>query len=349
MACGGTATEGPAATPASASAAPATRRARLAPAPGFPASLETSEGLGPALFTGPAPSAPALGYVSAHVPLSVVGAPDGDRIPVRIRGAIKVRAWIPLARVQGRATHRGRVRGAPVSLQPGDIVGVRGQTDERTLRVSVRPNLGPSITMDAFEGEFPANWIGVEAPASDPAAPAEPRGQAASIAAGPPVDVYDRPSGRIIARIPAHSEPVPVEIAREQGEWKAVRIGFGPMLAGYVRVPLQSLDSPIAAPVAASTPSSANAVPDRIQRDAQNPLVRVRRGARIRFGGMVVGVVDELAYARVLQTYPNGEIDVFIAVNNELAVRGLVRSRDVAASAPRVPENDEEFEEESGN
>lgn len=360
VACGGGATEAPAAAaneaPAAAGAETPRPQTRLAPPAGFPADLETSDGLGPALFAGPTASAPAIGYVSGRVSVSIVGAPEGDRVPVRIRGPIKVRAWLSLSRLQGRATHRGRVRGAPVSLRPGDVVGVRGQTDERTLRVSVRPNLGPSVTMDAFEGEFPSNWIGSALPAAEPAAdaaapetppPAEERGQAASLAAGPPVDVYDRPQGRVIARIPLRTEVVPVEIAREQGEWKAVRIGFGPMLSGYVRVPLQTLDAHLAPAAAAPAATAANPVPERIQRDAHTPLVRVRRGARIRFGGMIVGVVDELAYARVLQTYPNGEIDVFVAVNNDVALRGLVRARDVAASAPRVPENDEEFEEEN--
>ncbi|MBK8170322.1 MAG: hypothetical protein IPK60_08230 [Sandaracinaceae bacterium] len=304
------------------------------PPPGFPTELVTEAGIGPALYMGPGAAAPTVGYVSQGVVVSVAGAPEGDRVPVRIRGPLKVRAWMPLARLAGQVTRRGRVRGAPVAVRPGDRIGIRGQRDENTLIVSVRPNLGASISMDPFEGDFPAAWI--SAPAEAPVA-VEEAGETGLLAAGDEVPVYDRPQGTIVARVPRHEQAIPVQIARRQGEWSAVRIGFGPYLVGYVRAPIQAGASPTQqapAPVA----QDANTMPERIQNDAQAPLIRVRVGARIRFGGTVLGIVDRLAYARVLHTYPNGDIDVFVAADNELALRGIIRAADVAASAPPLTE-----------
>lgn len=332
--------------------APAARAPRQAPrAPeGFPAHLTTEPGLGPSLFMGPAASAAAFGYISGGLQLTVAGAPEGDRVPVRIRGPIKARAWVPLARVSARATRRGRVRGAPVSVRPGDRVGIRGRRDAQTLIVSVRPNLGPDVSMDPFEGDFPAAWISGEARGASAAstADAEPASELGVFAPGPMVVVYDRPRGRVIANVPQHTQPIPVQVARRSGEFSAVRIGYGPYLTGWVRTPIQIVETQpelAAAPAPAAHPPG---VPARIQHDARAPLVRVRVGTRIRFGGVVVGVIDQLAYARVLRTHPNGDVDVFVAVNDDVAVRGLVHARDIAASAPPVADDAADEEADAG-
>jgi hypothetical protein len=55
----------------------------------------------------------------------------------------------------------------------------------------------------------------------------------------------------------------------------------------------------------------------------------VRAGARVRFDGRVVGVLTRPGLAREMRRHPQGEVDVFVAVDDDVALRGMVRARDV--------------------
>ena len=71
----------------------------------FPLALPliAGPGAGPALYRGASTDEPAIGYVTAGVPIELTGPLEGDRAPVRIRGGLKVRGR---ARSSGRAFQR---------------------------------------------------------------------------------------------------------------------------------------------------------------------------------------------------------------------------------------------------
>jgi hypothetical protein len=47
----------------------------------------------------------------------------------------------------------------------------------------------------------------------------------------------------------------------------------------------------------------------------------------------VIARLHDAGVARVLSTYPSGEVDALVAVNEEVTVRGLVRAADLSAYA----------------
>jgi len=312
---------------------------------GWAETLFVAEGNGPSLFNGPEAGAAAIGYVGAGVQVRVVGAPQGDRIPVRIDGLFKVRAWLPLARLGGRVQRRGKLRGAPISLGVNDIVGVRGSADGGRMIVEARPRFGrtPEPAIGPFEGTFPARGIGAAVVAAPPAA----RGavERARLPAGRAVELFDRPGGRVVATIPPLERGLTVEVARRRGDWSAVRAGIGPFLIGWVRGALEAPDAEdLAASVDLLVGSAApHAGPPRLlQNDATMPLWRVRTRARVRFDGVTVGRLGDRGWAREMRRTPDGEVDVFVAVDDDVAVRGMVNARELEpvepGAIPQAPE-----------
>jgi hypothetical protein len=74
-------------------------------------------------------------------------------------------------------------------------------------------------------------------------------------------------------------------------------------------------------------------VPARIARET-GELRRVVAGAKISFGTQVIGVLKQQGWARVLRVYDAGMVDAFVAVDDGLALRGLVRSVDLLPAQP---------------
>jgi hypothetical protein len=350
---------------------------------GLPPVLVAAEGTGPALYLGPEPDAPALGYVSEGVALRLEGPPRDGRVPVRIEGGLKVRAWLTTARLGAVVVRGGRVRGAPVSLDVGDRVVVREVGDGGLVRVEVRPRVGDA-RLGPFHGWYPAARLdrgvpGVGAAAEARGGPGPGGATAAGDAGGPPrgaargemrtlvagreTRVLSRPGGHVLATLLPAAAPVPAEVVRERGELAAVRIGSGPKLLGWVEraalgPPAQAVasgtaggpgagggtsgDGPGTASPAIASPATdpaagtdvgarvgATYVAERLQNEAGLPLLRVRAGARVRFDGRVVGVLTRPGLAREMRRHPQGEVDVFVAVDDDVALRGMVRARDV--------------------
>jgi hypothetical protein len=302
-------------------------------APNWPEELLTGEGSGrPALYLGAEPNSPAIGYVSPDVRVRIAGAPSGDRVPVHIEGPLKVRGWLALTRLSARVQARGRVDGTPTYLGPNDLVGVRGSGEGANLRVEVRPWLGraeTAATLGSFVGEFPGSSLGadeVDPATAEPPTPGEPH----ALPAGQEVPLYDRPGGSVIANIPALDPPVQVVVLRERGEWKGVRVGVGPYLIGYVNVELtaggtllmQALGPP-------SDELPPGPVPERLQADSERPLWRVPARTRVRFDRKIIAVTRDPGFAREIRRFPSGEVDVFVAVDDQVAVRGMVRVDDL--------------------
>jgi hypothetical protein len=128
----------------------------------WPSVMVTGPGSGPALFLGPEAGAAAIGYVSSGLQVELAAQPTGDRAPVRIRGPMKVRAWMATDRFALRVQRRGKIRGTAAYVGPNDLVRVVGPAEPGRARVEARPILrrAPDIRLEPFDGTFPIVGLG---------------------------------------------------------------------------------------------------------------------------------------------------------------------------------------------
>ena len=304
----------------------------------WPSELVTGDGSGPALYLSESADSPAVGYVSPGVVVRIGRQPVGDRVSVMVQGPLTVRGWLSLSRLAARITRGGRVRGTPTSVGVNDIVGVRGMSEPGILRVEVRPFLGRANapSLGPFVGEYPVSRVGAaEVTAPDDAERGEPH----ALAQGMEVPLYSRPNGDVVATLPALDPPLVVDVVAEHGDWKAVRVGLGPYLIGYVNAPLTPAEAPEDSLEMTAT-GEASAIPERLAAESTRPLWRVPAGTRVRFNDKVVARFEQDGWAREMNRYAEtDEVDVFVAVNDEVAVRGMVHSADLRAiEAENEPE-----------
>jgi hypothetical protein len=295
----------------------------------LPKQLLSGESGAPALFMSAEPSSPVVGFLGKDVTVDVAGPSVSGRVPVRVHGAILVRGYVPENLLALRAQRHGKVRGTPVYLAANDPVRVLGEDREAgRLKVRVTPQID-GVNLPAFEGSYPS--VGITASPVDNAEP-PPAGEAHELASGSALPLYLEPDGALITELPARSEPLSLEVLGKQGVWSAVRLGRGPYLVGYTNAYL----TPSVAPPAAKQASAAakrtteNGVPARLVSES-GELKRVAAGAAISFGDRVFAKLQKPGYARVLATYPSGEADALVAVDDDVAVRGLLRGSDLSA------------------
>lgn len=300
----------------------------------LPEELLTTPGSSPAIFTGPGPQAPAVGYVTGGVAVRITGAMENGRVPIRIDGPMAIRAWMTTARLGMRVIHRGRVSGTRAYLGPGDLVRYVGPGEEGKIRVEVRPRLSNGTELGPFTGEFPAVGLSLEAPPADAEAPSA--GTPMHLPAAQAVPIYDRPDGEIIANVPASTPPETVVVLRPGEQWKGVRVGTGPYLVGYVNVALTPAEAaPTAQPEATA---GSDGVPARIAAEQGTPLVRVADRGRVRFDGTTFAILHAAGFGREMQRYEGTqESDVFVAVDDQIAVRGMMRFSDLSPAEAAAP------------
>jgi hypothetical protein len=308
--------------------------------PGVPKQLLSGETHAPALFMGSDPSAPVVGFISKDVTVDVAGPSVAGRVPVRVRGALLVRGYVPEMLLALRAQRHGKVRGTPVYLGPNDPVMVLGEDREQgRLKVRVLPRVD-GVNLPAFEGSYPSIGIAAQ-PVENAEAP--PLGTPHMLPAGTPLALYAQPEGAFITELPARDDQLLVEVLSKEGVWSAVRVGDGPYLVGYTNAYLApSSAQEVAKYVAArkakqalvaqaqQAKDAASEVPARLVSES-GELRRVAAGAAVSFGDKVFAKLQKPGFARVLATYPSGEADALIAVDNDVAVRGLVRGSDLSA------------------
>lgn len=302
------------------------------PPEGWPSELVVGGGAGPALFLGSRENDPAVGYASPGVKVRLAGPIRGDRVPVVIDGPLKVRAYLTTSRLAARVKRRGRIRGTPVLVVVNDWVGVVGESRPGIARVEARPWIGrlPVASLGPFVGEYPANRLSAD---EQPAAQMR-HGEPHALPPRVEVPVYARPRvGREIARLPALDPPLVVEVIGHRGDWWKIRAGLGPYLQGYVQAPLTPAPAGAGEAAALSMDEGAGeGVPERIAREEQHRLWRVRARSKVRFNGQTVAIFAQGGWAREMNRYPTGEVDVFAAVDNRVAVRGMLRERDLEAA-----------------
>jgi hypothetical protein len=301
---------------------------------GLPKQLLAGESGAPALFMSSEPSSPVVGFLGKDVTVDVAGPSVAGRVPVRVHGAILVRGYVPETLLSLRAQRHGKVRGTPVYLGPNDPVMVLGEDREAgRLKVRVTPKVD-GLNLPAFEGSYPA--IGVAAQrieSAEPLPPAEPY----ALPPNTPLALYAEPDGALITELPARADALPVEVLGKQGVWSAVRIGSGPYLVGYTSAYLApGASRPTVSPSLADAGAvpAASPVPTRLVSES-GELKRVAAGAAISFGDKVFAKLQKPGFARVLATYPSGEADALVAVDEDVAVRGLVRGADLSAPEAR--------------
>ncbi|HEX6240597.1 MAG TPA: hypothetical protein VFZ61_06885, partial [Polyangiales bacterium] len=258
----------------------------------------------PALFLGPEPDAPVVGFLGPDVLVEIAGASDGGRVPVRIRGALWTRGFVPEELLVLRVQRAGRLRGAPVFLGPNDMVNVVGKGEkEGRLQVRAVPRVAGKPLAVAFEGSYPS--VGLAAQRA-PGAALEPRGEAYELPAQSALVLYDKPRGEKLFELPASPTPVPLRVLSSANGWAAVRVGDGPYLIGYTSAALSRVEE--AAPAAAAVDPGTGAVPTRLAKEG-GVLKRVAAGARVHFGDRVIARLHDPGLARVLTTYSSGEVD----------------------------------------
>lgn len=297
----------------------------------------------PALYLGAAEDAPAFGYVNPGVRVRLESAPQSGRIEALVAGPLPTKGWLPLTRVAAIAQQRGRVEGTPFYLGPNDYVNVLGPDGQGRMRVAVRPWLGGGTFLDPRVGTFPADQLG-DRPV-DPATVEQPtEGTCYRLPPGQTVPIFDRPGGQPVASLPPQDPPATVVVLRERAPWYGVRAGYGPYIVGYVQAPL----TPCGGPRPAATPMvppSGGGMPYWMTQE-HGPLYRVAAGTRVTFGGQTIARLRDQGWAREIGR-EGDQVDVFVAVNDDVALRGLVPASALTlvesgpAAAPPAPVPDE--------
>lgn len=300
--------------------------ARSGPPEGWPPVLVVGPGNGPALFLGPEDESPAIGYITTGTRVRVDGPPQNRRIPVTIAGGLSARGWIPLGRVGAYTSQRGRIEGTPTYVGVGDFVSIVERT-ERGFRVEIAPWLGRAEDdrLGPWSAELPADWITAERPSG--ADSGLNPGANKRLPSGREVPVFDRPNGRVIGTIPSSDPAHTIVALRERDGWSGVRVGVGPYLVGYVQGEFEAAES-APAPTWQPPRAAEGEMPLRIAEE-QGPLHRLAAGTRVKFLDRVIGRLRGEGWARELSRVSDGRVDVYVAVDDVSAIRGLVRESEL--------------------
>ncbi len=334
------------ATVSSATVSSATRRDGP-PAPDWPRELLVAHDDGPALFRRSGPDAAPVAWVAGGEALRPRGAVRGGRVRAVIDGGLRLRGWIAIDRLEAVVLRRGRLRGTPVFLSPGDRVRLRAARGRlATLEAAAR--LGhPSLELTApFRGELPLSRLG-----------AQPAGVAAGPTSGAPVLVrgaarlHASPDGPVVYALPALEPALVATVLRDEGAWVGVRLGVGPYLVGYLpRAALAMREAPAskqsiapevldpwrrgASPAPSESgvrdpwseraaPGPQRGLPPRLRDAVVRPVWRVAAGARVEVEGATVAVFTAEGWAVELER--DGErVRILGAVDESATVIGVV-------------------------
>lgn len=295
-----------------------------APPQGWPRVLVVGPGTGPALYLGAEQNAPAVGYLNPGVRIRLESSPSNGRIEVLVAGRLATKAWIPLNRVAAYAQQRGRVQGTRAYLGPNDLVTVMGPNpdEEGQMRVEVRPWFGGANFLDPVIGTFATDGLGSRE-VDENAVEGPTAGECYRLPIGQTVPLYERPGGTAVANLPALDPPAAVAVLRQQTGWFGVRAGHGPYLTGYIQAALTPCVGEFPEPEP-MVPAGDGERPYWMSQERGN-LHRVASGTRIRFHGRTIARLRTEGWAREIRRQGDeGQVDVFVAVDDSVALRGLV-------------------------
>jgi len=311
----------------------------------WPRVLVTGPGSGPALYLGHSEEAPAIGYLNPGVRVRLESSLTNGRVEVLVGGSLAVKAWVPLQRVGLYTQQRGRIEGTRAYVGPGDFVGLLGPGEEPGhMRVEVRPWMGGGNFLGPFVGTYAADQLGDEPPAGD--VEGVTPGECFTLPAGETITLTERPQGEAVANLPALDPPLSVVVLRQRNDLFGVRAGYGPYLTGYVQGGLTPCEGELPAPEPAAVAGEGGR-PYWMSQE-RGPLHRVAAGTRVGFHGRTIARLRSEGWARELGRQENGLVDVFVAVDDNVAIRGLVREGDLTLveGQPTAPTPEPEPEEE---
>lgn len=309
---------------------------------GWPSVVVARGGTDPALYAGPDDGAPAFGYLSEGVRLRVDCAPNNGRLAVTVGGAMVVHGWVPMSRTMVYAAQRGRIDGTPVFLGENDPIGLMSAEADGTFRIDLRPRLGREGAGDLgpFSGIVAADLLR-DRPTFDGIDPELNAGEAMMLPAGQTVRVFERPNGDVITSLPVLDPPLTVVVMRSRDGWHGVRIGVGPYLVGYIQAELtaSTMEAVGTRPAAPNHALSDGAMPGRIAREEDGTAVRIAAGTEVFFYGEDVGRIRDQAWGREFsRDADRHEVDVYLAVDNGVAIRGIVPESAVTISPDATPD-----------
>lgn len=316
--------------------------------------LLVADAAGPALFRHSRPDSRGFAWLAAGTPLIPRGAVERGRVRAYIDGPLTVRGWIPINRLEAIVLSRGRVRGTPLYVVPGDRVRLVEVEGSRAI-IQASAHLGhPELAHSPpFRGSFAIAHLGADLVGSGAGA-----SRGTSLLLRRAGALYAEPNGEVVWQFPALAAPLAVTVLREDGDWLGVRIGVGPYLVGYVSRSAiesahkkESYSNEVIDPWAnddSYAPSvddpwndeERGGLPPMLARAAIRPVWRVRAGARVRVDGETMAIFREPGYAVELGR-AGGDVIVLAGIDADITVQGALRERDLEA-LPRTAHQDPE-------
>lgn len=281
---------------------------------GWPSVMVVTPGAGPALYLGPGGRDPAVGYLEPGLRVQLQGAPVRNRAEVLVAGTLPATGWIPTNRLGAHVRRRGRVEGTPAFLATNDIVALTG-VEGGQYRLAVHVPLRDGVVLGPYAGTLPRDQVAAE-PFDGPAQPLTP-GECYRLPPGVEVPLYEGAGGEQAAILPPLDPPLEVTVLRRDAVWFGIRAGQGPYVSGYVRGAL----TPCTRTPPAERPT--DGTPKWMRRE-RGPLFRVAQGTRLTFNGRTIARLREGGWARVLGQPQLPMVDVFVSVDDDAALRGLV-------------------------
>jgi hypothetical protein len=313
--------------------------------------LVIGPGTGPGLYFAPEERAPAFGYLNPGVRIRLESGSSNNRMEALVAGPMATKGWVPADRISAYVQRRGRVEGTPYYVGPNDFATVLGPAEQAgQMRVAVRPWLGGGTFLDARTGTFATDGL-ADRTVDLANAEAPTPGDCYRVPAGQTVAVYDRPGGQEVAQLPASDPGHALVVLRAREPWYGVRAGYGPYVVGYVQGPLTACDGPRPEPQPMVQRSAEGQMPYWMTQES-GALHRVASGTRVRFNGRTVARLRQDGWARELGREENDLVDVFVAIDDTVALRGLVPASSLTlvegtpGQAPAPPAQQEPEEEE---
>ncbi|MGE0791796.1 MAG: hypothetical protein AB7S26_39335 [Sandaracinaceae bacterium] len=274
------------------------------------------------VYVGPSSAHPAFGYANPGVAVRLDSAPREDRARVLVGGDLPTHGWVDVARLGLRATRSMQIEGTPASVAAGDVLSVVERQGD-AFRVAARPRLENGTVLGPFLGSVPLDALTFEEVTTDRSA--QDASTCRAVAANTAFEIHASPGGPVVASVPAAETPTRVHlIGAPEGGWARIEIGEGPYLTGAVQASLQPCT-----PLEAAR--SEDGLPAWIRRES-GPVFRVAAGTRVHFEGATVARLRRAGWARALGPTGAPMVDVFVAADDDVALRGLV-SRNALTAA----------------
>jgi hypothetical protein len=325
---------------------PAARRVEV----DWQGALLVADVTGPTMFRHSRPESRGFAWLAPGTPLVPRGAVERGRVRGYIDGPLTVRGWIPVNHLEAIVLSRGRVRGTPLYVVPGDHVRLV-EVEGGTAIIEASAHFGhPELAHSPpFRGSFSIAHLGADLVGSGAGA-----SRGSSLLLRRAGALYAQPNGEVVWEFPALESPLSATVLREDGDWLGVRIGVGPYLVGYVSRSAvgatahkkEAYGSEVIDPWADrgdDGPSvedpwgdpETSGLPPMLARAAVRPVWRVRAGTRVRIEGVSMAIFREPGYA--VELGRNGaDVMVLAGIDGDITVQGAVRERDLEPMpAPR--------------